>query len=101
MRPAGEVGLAILRAVADLEHEVAGMRRGPTLTELARKACVGVQAARRTVDNLRRAGKLVPVAERKVEYRNRPVAEYAVKRNAETVDEFVDVGSVFGMWVQR
>ncbi len=69
MRPAGEVRAALLQACQDL----ATPDRAPTLRELAEKACVGLLAAERTLDNMRRAG-LVRVARlRRVPYRNRPV----------------------------
>lgn len=49
---------------------------GATLRELAEAAKVGIDAARRAVDNLRRAGVLAVIGERTVSYRNRPVAVY-------------------------
>lgn len=73
MRPTGEVRQALLDAALALTTP----ERSPTLLELAAKSQVGFMAARRTVDNMRRAGALVVVRTRKVEYRNRPVAEYA------------------------
>lgn len=72
-RPVGEVRMALLRAA----RELATAESAPTLFELACQSQVGFMAARRTVDNLRRAGRLVVVRSRKVDYRNRPVAEYA------------------------
>ena len=69
MRPAGEVRQALLNACTQL----ATPDRGPTLREMAAVACVGLQAARRTVENMSRAGQLHRVRDRKVEYRNRPV----------------------------
>jgi hypothetical protein len=100
MRPLGQISTALLSAADKLAYEVGGQRRGPTLQEMAHHAQVGIQAARDAVHNLRRAGKLVPVAERKVDYRNRPVAEYAPKRKAEEAqdDAFFDVASVFAVW---
>lgn len=101
MRPVGEISAAILTSATQLAREEGGQRRGPTLQELAHHACVGISVARRTVDNMRRAGKLEPVAERKVEYRNRPVMEYAPKLTiAEEDGPFFDVASVFTSWVQ-
>lgn len=73
MRPPGGVRQALL--VAAQELGTAGLR--PTLVELAHRACVGLDAARRTVDNLRRAGHLHVVGGRRVSYTNRLVAEYA------------------------
>ena len=76
MRPAGEVRQAIFEAVLALTTP----ERAPTLLELACHSQVGFLAARRTVDNMRRAGVLVVVRTRKVEYRNRPVAEYCTQQ---------------------
>lgn len=73
MRPMNEVARAILHTANTLS--AAG--RGVTLAELAAGANVGQQAARHTVSNLRRAGALEIIGERRVDYRNRPVAEYA------------------------
>lgn len=72
MRPAGEVRLALLAACGQL----ATAERGPTLREMAAVACVGLEAARRTVANMQRAGQLHAPRTRRVPYRNRPVAEY-------------------------
>jgi hypothetical protein len=72
-RPAGDVRQALLQAVQAL----ATTNTAPTLRELAARACVGHGAARQTVCNMVRAGLLVPVRQRRVPYRNRPVLEYA------------------------
>lgn len=73
MRPAGEIRQALLRAACQL----ATQERGPTLQEIASTAQVGFAAARRTVDNMCRAGQLRCISDRrKVTYRNRRVAEY-------------------------
>lgn len=103
MRPPGEISTALLGAAEKLARDNDGRRRGATLQELARHACVGLQAARVAVQNLHRAGKLEPVAERKVQYRNRPVMEYAPKqaRNHDADDAFFDVASVFNTWVRQ
>lgn len=73
MRPAGEVRQALLQACAALARP----DQGATLRELAARACVGLKAAERTVDHMRRAGQVHIVRTRRVPYRNRPVAEYA------------------------
>ncbi|MDB5850645.1 MAG: hypothetical protein JWP29_4397 [Rhodoferax sp.] len=73
MRPGGEIRAALLKAA----HELHTASQGPTLQELAAKACVGLSAANMTVRNMCRAGHLAVVRERRVSYRNRPVAEYA------------------------
>lgn len=100
MRPVGEISLAIMRAASELAHvDADGAAHGPTLRELAHKACVGMRAARMSVDTLRRGGKLAPVAQRRVAYRNRPVAEYA-PADTQHADETIDVASVFAVWAQ-
>jgi hypothetical protein len=102
MRPAGEIRQALLQAACEL----ATPEQAPTLTELAHKACVAVSCARRTVDNMTRGGALRVARTRKVDYRNRPVAEYEPAPTESPVDSpkdaaHLDVASVFNMWVQR
>src|SRR4051812_21248800 len=82
MRPTGEVRQALAQAAAALTTR----ESSPTLLELARHSQVGFMAARRTVDNMRRAGDLVVVRTRKVDYRNRPVAEYAAPEQLEELE---------------
>ena len=94
MRPAGEVRQALLNACTQL----ATPDRGPTLREMAAVACVGMQAARRTVENMSRAGQLRRVRDRKVEYRNRPVAEYVPAAMQGDDDGFVDLAQVLRVW---
>jgi hypothetical protein len=62
----------LLQAAGDLARP----GHGATLQELAARACVGQEAARSTVPRMRRRGQLDIIAERVVDYRNRPVAEY-------------------------
>lgn len=104
MRPAGEISQAILTAACELVREECGQRRGPTLKELAAHACVGYEAAMHTVKNLTRAGKLEPVAQRQVDYRNRPVAEYAPPVAAPAAEaeqrSFWEVEQVFTTWAR-
>lgn len=86
MRPA-EVGPAIVKAADDYVRELHRQfadrpgqtdgRKGATLAELATRACVGRKTARDLVPKLKSRGQLLQVGERRVEYRNRPVAEYA------------------------
>jgi hypothetical protein len=73
VRPAGEIRVALKRACLDLLTP----DRAGTLQEIAARACVSVSAARRTLDNMCRAGELFIVRPRKTEARNKPVAEYA------------------------
>lgn len=73
MRTAGEVHQALIKAA----RELATQDRCATLAELADRACVGRDAARMHVPKLKSRGHLCIVRERRVDYRNRPVAEYA------------------------
>lgn len=73
MRPAGEITQALLRAAKELAEQ----GRPATLVELAHAACVSREAARQAVPKLKSRGYLQQVGERRVDYRNRPVAEYA------------------------
>jgi hypothetical protein len=73
-RPRGELHVALLQAVGELAtHE-----RGATMREAAARASMGVAAARSTMRNMVRAGTVVIARTRRVPYRNRPVAEYAL-----------------------
>ena len=73
MRPAGDVSQSLLAAVDRLMTP----ERAPTLQELAAATQVGVDVASSTLKNLTRAKRLCIPRTRRVEYRNRPVAEYA------------------------
>lgn len=96
MRPVGEIRQALLTAASSL------MAQGekPTLQAMAQFAQVGRDAARRTVDNMRRAGHLVIVDEMEVDYRNKPVAVYAPKPpvGPDEGSGFVDLADVFRTW---
>lgn len=96
MRPPGEIHQALLGAARELFTP----ERAPTLQEMAHRAQVGREVARRTVDNMKRHGALRKVRDRRVAYRNRPVAEYAP---AELVDDnnkgFVDLAVVISAWL--
>lgn len=74
MRPAGEVRMALLQSCSQLGTP----EQGVTLRELAQHACVGLDAARKTIAHMARAGQLQIARNRPVAYRNRPVAEYVV-----------------------
>ncbi len=94
MRPAGEVREAVLDAARALVTPT----QGPTLAELARKARVSQQAARRTVDNLCRCGALTIPRTRKVLYRNRPVAEYEPAKPPSANSSIVDLATLLAAW---
>ena len=83
-RPAGEVRRALLDAAQALVTDGAA----PTVRELAEHSCVGLAAATNTVKNLVRYGHLHKVRERRVAYRNRPVAEYAPGGQAQRSMDF-------------
>ena len=95
MRPPGEVAQALLRAA----RQLAGADHKPTQVALADYANVGRTAARYAVANMRRAGVLDIVGERRVEYRNRPVAEYAPAR-ADAPAAHAGLSSVFMTWAR-
>lgn len=94
MRPVGDVRQALLAACVEL----ATPTQGPTLRELAAKACVGLDAARRTVSDMSRAQQIRKVRERRVQYRNRPVAEYAPAGPECAQDGGADLASVLQAW---
>lgn len=80
-RPAGEVRQALLQAVEALVEELhaAGSPfQGPTLQEIMMRARIGRRDARVCVPHCKRSGALQIVGLRRVDYRNRPVAEYAL-----------------------
>ncbi len=89
-KPAGEAYIAILQAAHAIRQERAESGQGATLRELAHRACVGYKVARQTVGNLRRRNQLKEVGTRLVDYRPRPVNEYAPV--AGSVKEFETTG---------
>ena len=80
MRPAGELRQAIGRAARELAAERAVNPSysvaGGTWRELAARACVGFQPARRTVENMARAGALQPLGLVRVDGARRPMVLY-------------------------
>lgn len=102
MRPAGEIRQALIQAARDVVADLGLPNRGATLAELADRSCVGRDAARRCVDNMRRSGALQIVGERRVDYRNRPVAEYVpVDVDMPLVEQgWVDLGQCMADWVR-
>lgn len=93
MRPAGEIRQALMQAVA-------AYPTGATLQELAGRARVGIQVASCTVKNMHRAGVLVKTGERRVAYRNRPVAVYAAQSTACVAKPApgAELAAVLGCW---
>ncbi|MBP7572599.1 MAG: hypothetical protein KA777_01345 [Rhodoferax sp.] len=98
MRPGGEIGRAIIAAA----HEFKAIGQGATLAELAGRACISQQAARNHVPKLKSRGHLQIVGERRVDYRNRPVAEYAPTDPADldSGPGWVDLGQCLAEWVR-
>lgn len=93
MRPKGEIHLALLKAVGEL----ATPERGASLREIAARACVGVAAARHTMHYLNRSGAVVIARTRRVEYRNRPVSEYALPAPEATSEADASPWSALGV----
>lgn len=95
MRPACEVRTALMNAC----NQLATPERGPTLREMAAVACVGLKAATHTVKNMSRAGQVRIARRRRVDYRNRPVAEYVpATLVADDQAGVIDLGSVLQVW---
>jgi hypothetical protein len=96
MRGLGEVSQAVLTAARELSTPGSA----PTLGELCAKARISRAAAMSTVKNLVRNGMLRIARTRKVDYRNKPVAEYElVKEPPPAKVELLD--RVMTHWVQR
>lgn len=91
MRPAGEIREAMLNSCRALLQP----DRAPTLLEMAEHAQVGIDAARQTVANMKRHGVIIKARERRVDYRNRPVHEYAPADTAQETHGFVDLAAVW------
>ena len=102
MRPAGEIRQALMGAASALYRMDGQQLRGGTLSELAQKACVGREAASQCLKNMKRSGALAIVHERRVSYRNRPVAEYAPSEvvDAKPADVFADLNQCMADWVR-
>ena len=102
-RPAGSVG-DVGQALMSAAHALATPERAPTLRELAAHAQVGLDAANATMKNLSRAGRMQKVRERRVAYRNRPVAEYAPAAAPELESRaghgWVDLGRCLQGWAR-
>ena len=104
MRPAGEVHLALLQAAHAIRAERASTGQGATLLELVHRSQVGYKVARALVPKLSARGQLTKVGERKVPYRNRPVAEYVPTDMVEASTEpvigagWVNLGDALHHW---
>jgi hypothetical protein len=78
MRPRGEIRQALAQAATELARD----RDGATWRDLAERACVGYLVARRTVENMARAGELQLVGHEKRAHSRRWVALYAPQQHA-------------------
>ena len=80
--------------------ELATPERGATLREVAARACVGLVAARHALCYLRRSAAVVIVRTRRVPYRNKPVAEYALPdlAHAPEVTSGGGMGALLSAW---
>lgn len=98
MRPHGDIRTALL----DAARKLATPQQAPTLRELAHHAQVGHDCARRTVSNLTRYGALRIARQRRVAYRNRPVAEYEVVQPSDALAAndcaVVGLGELLTVW---
>ena len=95
MRPVGEISLALLGAMQELRTP----EQAPTVRELALHAQVGIDAATETVKNLRRHGHVRIVRRRRVDYVNKPVAEYEPASSVNEGAGLVDLGDVMSAWL--
>lgn len=77
MRPRGEIREALFHKAAELPvlplPDAGTEVRAGTWRDLAALACVGYEAARRTVDNMVTAGELIVVGHRRVPHACRPM----------------------------
>jgi hypothetical protein len=76
MRPRGEIRVALFDAAQALKQE----QGGATWREMAARACVGFDAARKTVSNMVLAGELEPCGQVRAAHACRPMVRYAPKR---------------------
>ena len=96
MRPAGEISLALLKAVERLWTP----ERGPTLAELAEATGWPKSIASQTLKDMKRYGRLLICGDRKVPGRNRPAAEYALPHQIHAANEadFVGLSQAMQLW---
>jgi hypothetical protein len=103
MRPAGEVRMALIQAAHDIVREIGQPGRGATLAEMCARARietekgvmqVSMHEARNLVPKIKSSGALDIVGTRRVNYRNRPVAEYAPPSCADHDEPLILAGCV-------
>ena len=89
-----DVRRALLQAAADLN----GLAQAPTLREIVHHACVGQASGLYAIKNMRRAGLLLICGERRVTYRNKPVATYVPACPISLGDSGFDFSSLTRVW---
>jgi hypothetical protein len=105
MRPPSETHQALLLAAQAIKIERAESGQGATLLELVHRSQVGYKVARALVAKMKERGQLVQVGERRVDYRNRPVAEYAPAPHKQEIecrfgDGWVALDRCVGGWAR-
>ncbi|WP_428421939.1 hypothetical protein [Methylibium sp.] len=95
MRPRGE----IRRALGDAAWQVAREHaEGCTWRELAQRACVGFDVARRTVENMARAGELMVSGTVAASGRGRPANRY-VPAHSQARSTGPELNAVMRSWI--
>lgn len=94
MRPRGEIRQAIETTARTLAME----QGGGTWREMAQRACVGFEAARKTVSNMVLAGELVPCGQVRVQHARRPMMRYAPRRSSWVSSGMGNLDAVLRSW---
>ncbi len=97
MRPPGEIRAALTLAAAQLNAENGAS--GASWREMAERANVGYLAARRTAENMERAGVLAVVAHDKRAHSRKWVKLYAPGSRWATEATSQDLHAVMARWV--
>ncbi len=103
MRPRGEIREALSAAAHRLVqeqavHQVAPDEIGATYLDMARQACVGRQAARRTVSNMVTARELRPAGTARVPGSRRPLVRYVPAANEPAWGACTELAKVLSGW---
>lgn len=97
----GTASGALFQAARAFVTERAATGQGATLKELVHRSQVGYGSARLLVPQLCRRGLFAIVGQRRVDYRNRPVAEYApVLSSAPTGPGWAPLGQCLQGWLR-
>lgn len=116
MRPTSDIAKAVLKAARSLHlprraataTEAEQPEHGATLRELVQRACISRVAAQQIIPKMKQRGDLHIVGHRRVDYRNRPVAEYAPRpllpgekdTEAAEEDDAAQLDSCIAAWVR-